>query len=211
MKAQEAGLKLQRDLRENAAQKEDQEERIATLEKRYLNAQRESTSLHDLNEKLEQELQHKKAQLKVIRSLLYPFITIVIFIACRITLLYGVFKNSQIKALFNCFESSKNLRMLEHSVYDNNFVNCMRNNFFCVITQASRGENRSYTGEIRAYGTEISSIRQVTRDGRAIKAEDGGSDAGEEAQPGTQGNHITSHIFVSSVPIIIFFSYFSAL
>lgn len=47
------------------AQKEDQEERIATLEKRYLNAQRESTSLHDLNEKLEQELQHKEAQLKV--------------------------------------------------------------------------------------------------------------------------------------------------
>lgn len=42
-----------------------QEERIATLEKRYLNAQRESTSLHDLNEKLEQELQHKQAQLKV--------------------------------------------------------------------------------------------------------------------------------------------------
>ncbi|XP_018338908.1 PREDICTED: liprin-alpha-1 [Trachymyrmex septentrionalis] len=64
-KAQEANLKLQRDLRENAAQKEDQEERIATLEKRYLNAQRESTSLHDLNEKLEQELQHKKAQLKL--------------------------------------------------------------------------------------------------------------------------------------------------
>lgn len=43
-----------------------QEERIATLEKRYLNAQRESTSLHDLNEKLEQELRHKEAQLKVI-------------------------------------------------------------------------------------------------------------------------------------------------
>lgn len=42
-----------------------QEERIATLEKRYLNAQRESTSLHDLNEKLEQELQHKEAQLKL--------------------------------------------------------------------------------------------------------------------------------------------------
>lgn len=42
-----------------------QEERITTLEKRYLNAQRESTSLHDLNEKLEQELRHKEAQLKV--------------------------------------------------------------------------------------------------------------------------------------------------
>lgn len=64
-KSQEACVKLQRDLRENVAQKEDQEERIATLEKRYLNAQRESTSLHDLNEKLEQELRHKEAQLKV--------------------------------------------------------------------------------------------------------------------------------------------------
>lgn len=74
MKAQEAGLKLQRDLRENVAQKEDQEERIATLEKRYLNAQRESTSLHDLNEKLEQELQHKKAQLKVNHINLYIYI-----------------------------------------------------------------------------------------------------------------------------------------
>lgn len=57
-------------MRENVAQKEDQEERIATLEKRYLNAQRESTSLHDLNEKLEQELQHKKAQLKVNHTLI---------------------------------------------------------------------------------------------------------------------------------------------
>lgn len=64
---------MQRDLRENAAQKEDQEERIATLEKRYLNAQRESTSLHDLNEKLEQELQHKKAQLKVNHTLIFIF------------------------------------------------------------------------------------------------------------------------------------------
>ncbi|XP_076229824.1 PTPRF interacting protein alpha isoform X13 [Nomia melanderi] len=65
LKTQENNVKLQRDLRENAAQKVDQEERIATLEKRYLNAQRESTSLHDFNEKLEQELQHKKAQLKL--------------------------------------------------------------------------------------------------------------------------------------------------
>ena len=39
-----------------------QEERIATLEKRYLNAQRESTMLHDLNEKLEQELKNKDDQ-----------------------------------------------------------------------------------------------------------------------------------------------------
>jgi hypothetical protein len=39
------------------------------LEKRYLHAQRESTSLHDLNSKLEQELKHKEAQLKVLYSL----------------------------------------------------------------------------------------------------------------------------------------------
>lgn len=72
---------MQRDLRENAAQKEDQEERIATLEKRYLNAQRESTSLHDLNEKLEQELQHKKAQLKVNHTLIFIFSFFIIIVA----------------------------------------------------------------------------------------------------------------------------------
>ena len=52
-------------VQENVAQKEDQEERIATLEKRYLNAQRESTSLHDLNEKLEEELKSREAHHKV--------------------------------------------------------------------------------------------------------------------------------------------------
>ncbi|XP_015921371.1 liprin-alpha-2 isoform X2 [Parasteatoda tepidariorum] len=64
-KMQEENARLSRDLKENNAQKEDQEERISTLEKRYLNAQRESTSLHDLNEKLEQELSNKEAQLKL--------------------------------------------------------------------------------------------------------------------------------------------------
>ena len=58
-------LKLRETLYENNAQKEDQEERISSLEKRYLNAQRESTLLHDLNEKLEHELENKEAQLKL--------------------------------------------------------------------------------------------------------------------------------------------------
>lgn len=41
------------------AQREDMEERITTLEKRYLSAQREATSLHDANDKLENELASK--------------------------------------------------------------------------------------------------------------------------------------------------------
>lgn len=49
---------------QSQAQKEDQEERIATLEKRYLNAQRESTSVHDLNDKLEAEVQTNEASLR---------------------------------------------------------------------------------------------------------------------------------------------------
>ena len=49
---------------QSQAQKEDQEERIATLEKRYLNAQRESTSVHDFNDKLENEVAMKDAQIK---------------------------------------------------------------------------------------------------------------------------------------------------
>lgn len=43
------------------AQKEDMEERITTLEKRYLAVQREATSVHDLNDKLENELANKES------------------------------------------------------------------------------------------------------------------------------------------------------
>lgn len=44
--------------------REDQEERIATLEKRYLNVQRENTSVHDFNDKLEADLAMKETQCK---------------------------------------------------------------------------------------------------------------------------------------------------
>jgi len=40
-----------------------------------MNLQRESTSLHDLNDKLEQELRHKEAQLKVCVMFLLIYIT----------------------------------------------------------------------------------------------------------------------------------------
>ncbi len=48
-------------------QKEDMEERIVTLEKRYLSVQRESTSLHDITDKLENELANKEAFLRQVR------------------------------------------------------------------------------------------------------------------------------------------------
>uniref|UniRef100_A0A8C1PYX6 PTPRF interacting protein alpha 4 n=1 Tax=Cyprinus carpio TaxID=7962 RepID=A0A8C1PYX6_CYPCA len=59
VKSEELSTKHQRDIREAMAQKEDMEERITTLEKRYLAAQRETTSIHDLNDKLENELATK--------------------------------------------------------------------------------------------------------------------------------------------------------
>lgn len=59
IKSEEANSRLQRDVREAMAQKEDMEERITTLEKRYLAAQREATSVHDLNDKLENEIANK--------------------------------------------------------------------------------------------------------------------------------------------------------
>ncbi|XP_060034589.1 liprin-alpha-4 isoform X13 [Erinaceus europaeus] len=61
IKSEELSNKHQRDLREALAQKEDMEERITTLEKRYLAAQREATSIHDLNDKLENELANKES------------------------------------------------------------------------------------------------------------------------------------------------------
>ncbi|XP_058552341.1 liprin-alpha-1-like [Neofelis nebulosa] len=50
---------LQRDVHEAMAQKEDMQERITTLEKRCLRAQQEATSLHDLKDKLENEIAKK--------------------------------------------------------------------------------------------------------------------------------------------------------
>lgn len=41
------------------AQKEDVEKRITTLEKRYLAAQREASSVHDLDDKSEKEIANK--------------------------------------------------------------------------------------------------------------------------------------------------------
>ncbi|GCB72899.1 hypothetical protein scyTo_0002245, partial [Scyliorhinus torazame] len=64
IKSEEMSTKYQRDIREVIAQKEDMEERITTLEKRYLNVQRESTSLQDINDKLENELANKDAFLR---------------------------------------------------------------------------------------------------------------------------------------------------
>jgi len=54
-------------LLKSGAQREDQEARIETLEKRYLNAQRESASLHDVKDKLESDVVSKEAQLKTVR------------------------------------------------------------------------------------------------------------------------------------------------
>lgn len=51
---------------QSIAQKDDYEERIATLEKRYLNIQREATSAQDLNEKLKSELALKDSQLMAV-------------------------------------------------------------------------------------------------------------------------------------------------
>ena len=45
------------------------EERITTLEKRYLSAQREATSLHDANDKLENELASKESLYRQVGTL----------------------------------------------------------------------------------------------------------------------------------------------
>ncbi len=59
------------------------EERIVTLEKRYLSAQRESTSVHDINDKLENELANKEAFLR------------------QVCIIQGVFVRSKRLMIFN--------------------------------------------------------------------------------------------------------------
>jgi len=62
--------KYQRDLKESQAQKEDQEERISTLEKRYLHIQKETTHLTEFNSRLENELATKETQLMHVCTIL---------------------------------------------------------------------------------------------------------------------------------------------
>lgn len=50
------------------------EERITTLEKRYLAAQREATSVHDLNDKLENEIATKDSMHRQVVVCSVPFV-----------------------------------------------------------------------------------------------------------------------------------------
>ncbi|KAI4572870.1 hypothetical protein MJG53_012708 [Ovis ammon polii x Ovis aries] len=59
LKSKEVKVKLQQDVREAMAQKEDMEKRITTLEKRYLAAQRKAIFVHNLHDKLENEIANK--------------------------------------------------------------------------------------------------------------------------------------------------------
>eukprot|EP00063_Salmo_salar_P074425 XP_014049260.1 PREDICTED: liprin-alpha-3-like [Salmo salar] len=54
-----AELKAERNNTRALCQREDMEERITTLERRYLSAQREATSLHDIKDRLENDLASK--------------------------------------------------------------------------------------------------------------------------------------------------------
>ncbi|VDN20246.1 unnamed protein product [Dibothriocephalus latus] len=57
-------VRLQRDLRELEAQREDNEARIATLEQRYLSAQHEATIAHEKASHVSSELISREAELK---------------------------------------------------------------------------------------------------------------------------------------------------
>lgn len=59
------------------AQKEDMEERITTLEKRYLAAQREATSVHDLNDKLENEIANKDSMHRQVLGSVGPVLALI--------------------------------------------------------------------------------------------------------------------------------------
>ncbi|XP_068847053.1 liprin-alpha-1-like [Capricornis sumatraensis] len=59
LKSKEVNVKLQQDVREAMAQKEDMEKRITTLEKRCLAAQHKAISVHNLDDKLENEIANK--------------------------------------------------------------------------------------------------------------------------------------------------------
>lgn len=49
--------------------RQELEDRVVTLERRYLSAQRESTSIHELSDRLESELANRDAMLRQVTRL----------------------------------------------------------------------------------------------------------------------------------------------
>jgi len=66
---------------QSKAQKEDQEERIATLEKRYLLAQRELTSVQDGSDKLQTELALRLDEIKAVCSC-FALTPVLVYVRC---------------------------------------------------------------------------------------------------------------------------------
>lgn len=169
-KTQESCSKLQRDLRENVAQKEDQEERIATLEKRYLHAQRESTSLHDLNEKLEQELRHKEAQLKVMMMMMMINVTVV------------AVKNAIVKSLVIFWEQwtsigidsgYKKIKKINHTLFL--YIHSIP---FITNHLVAWRENRRNSREIGIVWSKARPIFKIAGNGRTVEGPYGGPQPG---------------------------------
>lgn len=71
------------------------EERITTLEKRYLAAQREATSVHDLNDKLENEIANKDSMHRQVLGSVGAFLVLILceakdfsFVNCMLEIKY---------------------------------------------------------------------------------------------------------------------------
>ncbi|VDD80206.1 unnamed protein product [Mesocestoides corti] len=72
-RAQDQVTRLQRDLRESEAQREDQEARISTLEQRYLAAQHDATAAHEKANRIGADLISRDSELKQVPLKSHPF------------------------------------------------------------------------------------------------------------------------------------------
>lgn len=66
--------RLQRDLRESEAQREDQESRISTLEQRYLAAQHDATAAHEKANRIGADLISRDSELKQVIPFVATFL-----------------------------------------------------------------------------------------------------------------------------------------
>lgn len=64
IKSEDVNSRFQKEARDSQIGRQELEDRIATLERRYLSAQREATSIHELSDRLESELANRDALLR---------------------------------------------------------------------------------------------------------------------------------------------------
>lgn len=184
--------------------------RVADLEENLSKAQKEFLRSQEANAKLQRDLRENVAQKEDQEE--------------RIVTLEKRYLNAQRESISLHDLNEKLEQELQHKEAQLKVIfadDNVRSNmlYFAILLivfsylSVARRKNLCYPGKIGTCGTKTGSVCKITGNGRTFKAENGGSDAGEEAQPGTQRNLIIAirlfSFLIGPLPLLMLLNFFA--